>query len=75
MSRRTPGDSRMRTLRRKRGQATVEFALVVAVLAAVIAGLFLLMQLADRGAFVDAAERSASHIVGTGGLIGDALLY
>ena len=60
---------------RRRGQATVEFALVAAVLSAVIVGLFLLLQLAERGAFMDAAEHSASHVVGTGGLVGDVLLY
>lgn len=75
MSGRTRGSSYVPALRHKRGQATVEFALVAAVLAIVIVGLFLLLQLGERGAFTLAAERSASHVVGTGGLVGDVLLY
>lgn len=64
-----------RRMSRRVGQATVEFALVALVLGAIVVGLMALMDVARRNGFVEAGVHSASHVVGTGGITGDALLY
>ena len=56
------------------GQATVEYALVLAVLLAVILGVAALWRFAESGGFVEAAAESSSHATSVGGMQ-DALLY
>ena len=56
------------------GQATVEYAIVLAALLAVVLGVAALWRFAESGGFVEAAAESASYATSVGGMQ-DALLY
>lgn len=63
-------------LRDRRGQATVEIALLVVAFLAIAIGLGAIWHLLDAGAFVQHAVASASHCVGASiGAWADVLAY
>lgn len=64
-------------LHRQAGQATVEYALVLAAFMCVLAGLAALVHVFDSGKLLAHVLASASHHVGSGdaGAWGDVLVY
>ena len=59
-----------RAMRERAGQASVEYALVVAAFLAAVLACALVWHAARDGSLDELARKAASHVVGEGGLVG-----